>query len=81
MKMPITASACLADILHGHGREIFGRTTRAGILAALREIKGASAPAWSKAKKKELAAIADREAANSGWLPKILRQAEETTPS
>lgn len=51
----------------------FGRIAKSGILAALKEAKGDTAPAWEKAKKADLAAIAEREIANSGWLPEILR--------
>jgi hypothetical protein len=39
------------------------------ILAALQEVKGSTAPAWAKAKKSGLAAIAEREIAETGWLP------------
>ena len=51
----------------------FSRIGKTGILAALQEVKGATAPAWSKAKKSELAAIAERELADTGWLPQPLR--------
>ncbi len=51
----------------------FGRITKTGILAALAEVKGSTAPAWEKAKKSDLAAIAEREIAASGWLPAVLR--------
>jgi hypothetical protein len=36
-------------------------------------VKGAVAPAWDKAKKKDLALIAERKIANSNWLPEVLR--------
>jgi ParB family transcriptional regulator, chromosome partitioning protein len=36
---------------------------------------GAVAPAWLKAKKADLAAIAEREVADTGWLPAPLRRA------
>jgi ParB family chromosome partitioning protein len=52
----------------------FGKITKDGILAALAGIKGAVAPAWAKAKKSELAVIAEREVAGTGWLPEILRE-------
>jgi ParB family chromosome partitioning protein len=51
----------------------FGRIAKTGILAAIREAKGEPAPAWEKAKKADLAAIAEREIAPIGWLPRILR--------
>jgi ParB family chromosome partitioning protein len=38
----------------------FIRISKTGILAALQEVKGATAPGWAKAKKTELAAIAER---------------------
>jgi ParB family transcriptional regulator, chromosome partitioning protein len=54
----------------------FGRLTKTGIVDALREVKGnAIAPAWLKAKKADLAAIAEREVAGTGWLPGPLRRA------
>jgi ParB family chromosome partitioning protein len=52
----------------------FGRIGKTGIIEALREVKGATAPAWHKAKKSELAAIAERELAGSGWLPALLKR-------
>lgn len=56
---------------------LFGRISRAGILAALREASGADpAPAWAKLKKAELAAIAARKVAGTGWLPEPLRLAD-----
>jgi ParB family chromosome partitioning protein len=51
----------------------FGKIAKTGILAAIREAKGEPAPAWEKAKKADLAVIAEREIAATGWLPKILR--------
>jgi ParB family transcriptional regulator, chromosome partitioning protein len=51
----------------------FSRIGKSGILAALAEGKGATAPAWAKMKKSELAALAERELAGTGWLPAILR--------
>jgi len=45
-----------------------------GILAALQEMKGATAPAWAKMKKSELAALAERELADTGWLPAPLKR-------
>jgi ParB family chromosome partitioning protein len=51
----------------------FGKVSKAQIIEALREIKGAAAPAWSEMKKADLAALAEREIAGSGWLPEPLR--------
>ena len=51
----------------------FGKISKAQIIDALREVKGAVAPAWSGMKKAELAALAEREIAGSGWLPEPLR--------
>lgn len=52
----------------------FSRVSKNEILAALQEGRGATAPAWAKAKKGDLAQIAERELAESGWLPELLRQ-------
>jgi ParB family chromosome partitioning protein len=52
----------------------FSRIGKTGIIEALHEVKGATAPAWHKAKKSELAAIAERELAGSGWLPALLKR-------
>jgi ParB family chromosome partitioning protein len=52
----------------------FSRISKPGILAALQEVKGATAPAWAKAKKSELAAIAEREVVCSDWLPAALKR-------
>jgi ParB family chromosome partitioning protein len=53
----------------------FGKISKAGILEALFADKGAVAPAWNTAKKSDLAAIAERELATSGWLPEALKPA------
>jgi ParB family chromosome partitioning protein len=53
----------------------FARISKTAILEALTEVKGGTAPAWGKAKKAELAAIAEREIAQTGWLPAPLRKA------
>jgi ParB family chromosome partitioning protein len=53
----------------------FARISKTAILEALKEVKGATAPAWDKAKKADLAAIAEREIAPTGWLPVPLRKA------
>jgi ParB family transcriptional regulator, chromosome partitioning protein len=52
----------------------FNRIGKPGILAALQEVKGATAPAWAKMKKSELAALAERELADTGWLPPPLKR-------
>jgi ParB family chromosome partitioning protein len=51
----------------------FGKVSKAQIIEALREVKGAAAPAWSEMKKADLAALAEREIAGSSWLPEPLR--------
>jgi ParB family chromosome partitioning protein len=53
----------------------FARVSKTGILEALTEAKGDIAPAWNKAKKGELAVIAERQVADTGWLPAPLRKA------
>ena len=53
----------------------FAKVSKTGILEALTEAKGDIAPAWTKAKKGELAAIAERQVAETGWLPVPLRKA------
>lgn len=53
----------------------FAKVSKTGILEALTEAKGDIAPAWSKAKKGELAVIAERQVADTGWLPVPLRKA------
>lgn len=56
----------------------FSRISSAQIVAALCEAKGEpAAPFWSKMKKAELAALAAREVAGTGWLPEVLRLSEE----
>jgi len=55
----------------------FSRVSKAGIIEALREVKGAVAPAWSGMKKADLASLAEREIAGSGWLPESLRAPAE----
>ncbi len=52
----------------------FGRIPKPMIQQALAEGRGQPpAPAWEKLKKSELAALAERELAGTGWLPEILR--------
>jgi len=53
----------------------FAKVSKTFILEALTEAKGDIAPAWTKAKKGELAAIAERQVAEAGWLPVMLRKA------
>jgi ParB family chromosome partitioning protein len=52
----------------------FARVSKTGILEALTEAKGDIAPAWTKAKKGDLAVIAERQVAETGWLPALLRK-------
>jgi ParB family chromosome partitioning protein len=55
----------------------FGRVSRDAILGALTQAKGtAPAPSWAKMKKAELAAMAERQVAGTGWLPAALSIAE-----
>jgi ParB family chromosome partitioning protein len=61
----------------------FVSISKPAIIDVLREIKGAAAPAWSGMKKTELAALAEREVAGTGWLPALLRapiRAQAKTP-
>jgi len=51
----------------------FSRVGKAEILDTLRTVKGSVAPAWPKMKKAELAMLAERAVAGTGWLPEILR--------
>jgi ParB family chromosome partitioning protein len=60
----------------------FSRVNSTQIIAALCEAKGVTpAPAWARMKKVELAALAARELADTGWLPAILRCQNEVEPS
>ena len=53
----------------------FNRVSKPQILEALQEARQQPpAPAWEKLKKAELAALAEREIAATGWLPELLRQ-------
>lgn len=57
----------------------FSRINSASIQAAMAEAKGCSpAPGWAKLKKVELAAMAERQIAETGWLPEPLRIAKHT---
>lgn len=52
----------------------FARISKPQILSALKEVKGVPpAPAWSSMKKADLAALAERETAGTGWLPAPLQ--------
>ena len=52
----------------------FSRISSAHIVTALCEAKGVpAAPAWSRMKKAELAALAAREIVGTRWLPEVLR--------
>ncbi len=50
-------------------KNYFAKVSKTGILEALTEAKGDIAPAWNKAKKGDLAVIAERQLAETGWLP------------
>jgi ParB family chromosome partitioning protein len=56
----------------------FGKVSKAQILNALREANGSTAPAWADMKKADLAALAERQIAGTGWLPEPLRAAPKT---
>ncbi len=54
----------------------FSRISKPQTLSALQEAKGVPpAPAWGSLKKAELAALAEREIAGTGWLPAPLKAA------
>lgn len=53
----------------------FSKISKPQILTALREARATVAPAWESLKKSELASLAERETAGTGWLPEILRKA------
>ena len=54
----------------------FSRVGRTTIVAAITEAKGTPAKrSWDKLKKSELAALAEREIAGTGWLPQTLKAA------
>jgi len=56
----------------------FSRLSSPQIIAAICEAKGVpAAPSWSKMKKAELAALAAREIAGTGWLPETMRLRDE----
>jgi ParB family chromosome partitioning protein len=51
----------------------FGNISNAVIIDAPHEVKGATASAWTKMKKPELAAFAEKQVEGTGWLPEPLR--------
>ena len=52
----------------------FAKIGKQAMLAAIAEAKGTPcAPAWEKLKKLELAVLAERQTAGTGWLPKPVR--------
>lgn len=53
----------------------FSKVSKAQILEALHEAECSVSPAQGKAKKAELAALAERQLAGTGWLPQLLRVA------
>jgi ParB family chromosome partitioning protein len=53
----------------------FSHVSKSQIIEALTHANGSIPPAWERAKKSELAVIAERELAGSGWLPLLLRTA------
>jgi ParB family transcriptional regulator, chromosome partitioning protein len=58
----------------------FGRVNRTFIVDALTEAgRPARTRAWSKMKKADLAALAERELNGTGWLPQPLRRMADTT--
>lgn len=60
----------------------FGRVSSAQIVSALCEAKGTpAAPARSRMKKAELAALPAREVAGTGWLPEVLRARDPLSDS
>jgi ParB family chromosome partitioning protein len=62
--------------------QYFNRVTKDRILSDLQEAKGVPpAPAWFKLKKSELAVVAEREIASTGWLPQPLRSVDPLDPA
>lgn len=60
----------------------FGKVTKTGILAAVREAKGeATAQMIEHLKKADMAAEAERLLDGSGWLPEMLRTQKFDTPA
>ena len=78
-------AACLAEALHldmaawftPTATNYFGKVNKAVIIDALRQVKGNGAHAWEGMKKAELASLAERQIAGTGWLPEPLRKPVE----
>jgi ParB family chromosome partitioning protein len=58
----------------------FSKVSKAAIIEAVREATGGTAPAWSAMKKSELAVLAERKTAGTGWLPEPLRSPPQGAP-
>jgi ParB family transcriptional regulator, chromosome partitioning protein len=64
----------MADWYRPTAAGYFGRIGKAAIISDLESMRQSpAAPAWFKMKKAELAALAEREAAQAGWLPVLLQ--------
>lgn len=64
----------MADWYRPTATGYFSRVSKATVLSDLEAARGmANAPAWAKLPKGELAALAEREVASTGWLPEPLR--------
>jgi ParB family transcriptional regulator, chromosome partitioning protein len=60
----------------------FGRLNRTSIVAAIEEAKGVpAAPGWAKLKKAELAQLAAKQVAGTGWLPQPLKNTSRVDDS
>ncbi|MCC6206448.1 MAG: ParB/RepB/Spo0J family partition protein [Hyphomicrobiales bacterium] len=69
----------VADYFTPTAENFFSRINGASIQAAISEAKGvAPAPGWAKLKKAELAKLAERQIAETGWLPEPLRIGDAT---
>jgi ParB family chromosome partitioning protein len=67
----------VADYFTPTAKNFFSRINGASIQAALSEAKNVPpAPGWAKLKKAELASLAERQIAGTGWLPEPLRIGE-----
>jgi ParB family chromosome partitioning protein len=63
----------MTDFFKATAENYFGRVSKPLIIEALKEAKVEITPAMEKAKKGELAAIAEREIGKAKWLPGLLR--------
>jgi hypothetical protein len=72
-KLASTLQLDMAHWFRPTAANYFSRIGKADILAALREAKGATAPAWEKGRKADLAVLAKQHIAGTGWLPELLR--------